>query len=413
MNARAERFPFLDAMRAIAALSVLVYHASFFGALSGPDTGVTRYTRHLDVGVTIFFLISGFLLYRPFVQARFGDDRMPRVAAYGWRRFLRIVPPYWVALTLVTLWLSVPHVFNTSDAPVYYGFGQIYSATHSIGGISQAWTLCVEVSFYVFLPLWALLLRRAGGGASRRRALTIELAALAGLFVLSTAYQIWAVHHIAPGDLRSPPYLMPLPNFLDQFAVGMALAVLSVWYDASSPPSLVRFVQRWPIIPWACALVGLWVVSTRVGYGGSFAQRPSRSAFLEQHELYTLIALGMLLPAIVALSPRGVVTRVLASRPLRFIGLVSYSFYLYHLAVVEQLHRWFGKSVHGGFAAHFMVYLAGGLIGTTAIATLSYFFVERPALRLKRLVPTSAPMATREALAEPAGPAPSAVGPRR
>jgi peptidoglycan/LPS O-acetylase OafA/YrhL len=138
MNARAERFPLFDGLRAIAAVSVLVYHAAFFASASRLDLTVTQYTAHLDVGVTVFFLISGFLLYRPFVRARLNHEAMPGVAAYGWRRLLRIGPAYWVALTLVALWLPLPYVFHGSGVPIYYGFGQIYVNGDAINGIGQA-----------------------------------------------------------------------------------------------------------------------------------------------------------------------------------------------------------------------------------------------------------------------------------
>ena len=91
MNARADRFPLFDSLRAIAALSVLGFHVAFFH-LYRSDTPIRAYTVHLDVGVTVFFLISGFLLYRPFVRARLkGRSRRtwaptPGAASCGSRR---------------------------------------------------------------------------------------------------------------------------------------------------------------------------------------------------------------------------------------------------------------------------------------------------------------------------------------
>src|SRR3954451_5306241 len=99
------RFPLVDSMRAIAALAVFGTHVAFFmGAYDGSPIG--PYAQRLDVGVTGFFLISGFLLYRPFVLARQGGDALPAVGAYAWRRGLRIAPAYWVALTVSALLLS-------------------------------------------------------------------------------------------------------------------------------------------------------------------------------------------------------------------------------------------------------------------------------------------------------------------
>lgn len=407
MNVRAERFPLFDGLRAIAAISVLVYHAAFFAAARSPNRTVTQYTGHLDVGVAIFFLISGFLLYRPFVRAHLRDQPAPGALAYGWRRFLRIVPAYWVALTVVALWLPLSYVFHGSNIPIYYGFGQIYIFGDAIGGIGQAWTLCVEVTFYAFLPIWALVMRRITRG--RRSALRVELAGLVALFLLSTLYKVWALYHVAPSNLASPRFLMPLPNFLDQFAVGMAVAVASVWYEDRPLARPLQWVRRWPAACWGVALIALWFVSTQIGFHGDVFQIQTRKMFLGRHELYTLIATAMLLPVVFALPGESIVARVLGSRPLSYLGLVSYGIYLYHLAFVNKIQQWLGGRVHGGFGPHFGLYFVLALLGATAAASISYYVVERPALRLKGLLGMPPATTRGEALAEPAPATPVSI----
>jgi len=78
-------------MRAIAVLCVLLVHVSVFA--SAGTVPATRLLMHLNVGVTIFFLISGFLLYRPFIAHRAGGAKAPPVSQYAKRRALRISPP--------------------------------------------------------------------------------------------------------------------------------------------------------------------------------------------------------------------------------------------------------------------------------------------------------------------------------
>jgi peptidoglycan/LPS O-acetylase OafA/YrhL len=380
VNVRSGRFPLLDSLRAIAALSVLGFHAAFF-ALVRSDSPLRPYTAHLDVGVSVFFLISGFLLYRPFVRTRLLGEQAPRVLPYAWRRFLRIVPAYWVALTIVALWLSLPGVFTSSGIPTYYGFLQIYDASTSIGGIGQAWTLCVEVTFYAFLPLWAVLMRRVGGGVRR------ELVALALLWIASLVYKVWALDQISPSSLLSGPYLQPLPNFLDQFAIGMALAVLSVHLEGLDRlPRPVEFLRRHDWIPWVFAALAFWVVSVRVGFTGRPFVGPTRRMFIARHELYTLVAVGLIVPAIVAEPGRGVVGRILASRVLTYLGLVSFGIYLYHFAVVKQLDDWLAGTIAGPPEFRFVVHALLAAVGAIVLASISYYVVERPALRLKRLV---------------------------
>lgn len=407
MNVRADRFPLFDGLRAVAALSVVAFHAAFFARVGDP---LRPYTAHLDVGVTIFFLVSGFLLYRPFVRARMRDEPVPATGAYAWRRFLRIAPAYWVALTVVTLWLSLPDVFGPK-APIFYGFAQIYDPGTGLGGIAQAWTLCVEVTFYAFLPLWALALRRLPGRGNPDRVALQEAAGLALLFAISVAYKVWALRHTSPIALDSGPWLQPLPNFLDQFALGMGLAVLTVWSQSrgSRPePRLLAFLRRWPSVPFLVAIAAFWAVSTQIGLNGVLlpADYPPRR-FLARHELYSVIALGVVVPAVFAAPGRGVAGRLLANRAVRWLGLVSFSIYLYHLAVVRQLDEWL--DIGGSDELRMAVLFAIGTVCSAAIAAVSYYAVERPALSLKRLVRDRAlDSATPEALAEPAPVAPTA-----
>jgi peptidoglycan/LPS O-acetylase OafA/YrhL len=395
MNVHANRFPLFDSLRAVAALSVLLFHAALFRFLVH-DSPLKAYTSHLDVGVTVFFMISGFLLYRPFVRARLNSEESPHVPAYAWRRFLRIVPAYWVALTVIAVWLSLPGVFTSHGIPVYYGFLQIYDKHRTFGGVPQAWTLCVEVSFYAFLPLWALLMRKLRAGVRG------ELIALALLALASFGYLLWALDRISPNSVLSGPYLQPLPNFLDQFAIGMALAVLSVRLEQTDrAPRLVELLRRHDWLPWIGAAVAFWVVSTRIGYTGERFESSTRRMFVGRHELYTLVALCVLLPALFATPGRGVAGRVLASRILTFLGLISYGLYLYHLAVVRQLDDWIGDSIGGPIELQMVLQALIALFGAGAIATLSYYVVERPVLRLKRFVSPPVPAERGEGTEEP------------
>src|SRR5437588_524161 len=170
------------------------------------------------------------------------------------------------------------------------------------GGISQAWTLCVEVTFYAFLPLWALAMRRLPGRGDVRRMVRQELVALALLFVASVGYKVWALRQTTPISLANTPYLDPLPNFLDQFALGMGLAVLSVHLQGRERlPRVLELIRRRPTLPWVLAAVAFWVVSTRIGLTGRLVPTTFPAhAFLERHELYSVIALGVVVPAVFA-----------------------------------------------------------------------------------------------------------------
>ena len=144
---REDHFPLFDSLRAIAMLTVFAIHAIYQPEV---QTGRVHWWYplgvHLDVAVPIFFGVSGFLLYRPFLSAQ-ARGRPLRLKAYAWRRFLRIVPAYWVGLTVVTLWFNLPEVQSVEGILRFYGFAQIYSEETALRGVGQAWTLNVEVTY--------------------------------------------------------------------------------------------------------------------------------------------------------------------------------------------------------------------------------------------------------------------------
>jgi peptidoglycan/LPS O-acetylase OafA/YrhL len=108
------------------------------------------------------------------------------------------------------------------------------------------------------------------------------------------------------------------------------------------------------------------------------------------------------LPGVFGDPSRGLVRRLLASRWLLWIGLVSYSLFLYHLFVLTELHRI-------QFAGSQFLLIPVGLALSVAVAAVSYYVVERPAIRLKRLVGQPSEPARGEAIAEPAPAAPPPV----
>jgi peptidoglycan/LPS O-acetylase OafA/YrhL len=403
MDVRADRFPLVDSLRAIAALLIVGYHAAFFSGLLAAGSIGTRVTTNLQVGVPIFFLISGFLLYRPFAAAHLSGEPLPRARAYAWRRFLRIAPAYWVALTLAGV-LGLALAVSASKLPAYYLFAQVYSGSTYFGGLPQAWTLCVEVTFYALLPLWALALR-ALPAASRATRLRQELWALALLFAAGVAYKLVVVFSadLNAGDTK--PLLLSLPAYLDQFAVGMALAVASLWLaERPARPAVVTALDARSWLPWLFAGLAFCLAVALVGETGRFGHALTRTEYVLRHGLWTLCALGMMVPAVIGDGAGGAVRRLLANRRLLFLGLFSYGIYLWHLTVMTAYGR-LGLDASG--ARGWLVWALLGGAGAIALGAASYYLVERPALRLKGLAPYRDVTAKDEAIAEPAPLTPS------
>lgn len=387
MNVGDRRFPLFDSLRAIAALSVFVFHLPLVARLS-LDNPVRPYLLELNVGIAVFFLISGFLLYRPFAQARYAGEARPATLPFAARRGLRIVPAYWVALVFTVLLVgasgeatTATKVFSPRGVVSYFGFLQIYDSNTLLGGISAAWTLCVEVTFYAMLPLWALLLRRVPCRSSREFVRS-ELLALGGLFLAGAAWTTVAALNTQPSaavffDVTViKPWLYLLPAYLDHFALGMGLAVLSVAVaDRAVQPRMVREIDRAPWLPWLIAALALFAMA----HLSAWVPETFAAQFIARHELQAVFAFALLLPAVFGDPRRGLVRKLLANRVLLWVGLVSYGVYLWHVAIMSELND---RGALDSLSSFWYIAAALGL--TLLAAAASFYAVERPALRLGR-----------------------------
>jgi peptidoglycan/LPS O-acetylase OafA/YrhL len=374
------RFPLIDSVRALAALGVLLTHTATFSGFS-PHTWWGALWHNLDLGVPVFFVISGFLLYRPFLAAQTLSAPQPSTGAYAWRRVLRIVPAYWLALTILAWYANLPGVF-TGDWWRYYFFLQIYSYHTLYDGLNVAWTLCIEVTFYALLPVYAMALARLASGrpaAVRRKLELIILPALALMSLTLRAVDLAGPRTVAVATI--------LENF-DWFALGMLLAVLSVTVQAGQRlPVWLELLRRRPGMCWLLAFAIYAILAAVVHYpvvtGGDILRELPLGGMV-RHIGFGVIAVLIVLPAI-SPKPEGVPGRFLAWRALAWLGLISYGIYLWHDPLLGKL------ITHGAlnWVPHltFVVLSAATAAVTIAAAALSYYVVERPILKLKNLPP--------------------------
>ena len=365
------RFPLMDGLRAIAALGVLVSHAAYLSGAS-QDAVYGPFVANGAAGVTVFFVLSGFLLYRPFVAADL--DGAPRVAVadYARRRVLRIFPAYWLALTVLAVVPGLSGVF-TGDWWKFYGLLQVYFADATAHGLVAAWSLCIEVSFYAYLPLHAVLMRRAGRRLGRPARIRLECAVLAALAVLSVGLR--AASLASGGSILE----LTLAGTFAWFALGMGMAVLSVGPAPSRAAALAR------AHPGACWLAAgaLFVAMALVlrapeGEPLQYTQRQ----WLIQHVLAGAVAAALVLPAVAGHRGGGLPRRVLAWGPLAWLGLISYGIFLWQGGWVAWLYEQGAREWLPGGP---FVGLAGlTFIGSVACAALSYYALERPLMRWKR-----------------------------
>lgn len=381
-----EAFPLLDAIRALAAISVVLVHVTVFsGAFTHPVIG--RLLAHLDVGVPVFFVLSAFLLYRPFVAARVDGEPRLGFGEYGKRRFVRIAPAYWLVLTVAAVVPGVAGVLS-GNWWAYYGFLQplpVYTMGSDCTadvlrcGLPATWSLTVEVLFYVTLPLWVLavdgLARRW-----RRSQLSLDLAMIAGLCAVSAFVLISQ----PTSDLYEFLLFSPLGRGC-WFAVGMALAALSVHVERSPRrPRGLELVARRPGLPILGAAIIYVLVVTLLLRPLPLLRPPLEVPwrFLVENFAFAAIAGLVVLPAIFGLTGGGLTRRTLAQRPLLWLGMVSYGIFLWHYPVVILLVD------HG--VTDFTALTALTFAITVPCAAASYYAVERPLMRLIRSRPAAA-----------------------
>jgi peptidoglycan/LPS O-acetylase OafA/YrhL len=368
------RFPLFDSLRAIAALSVFAGHTV---------TGVIPVTAHPKLslwavelayeGVAIFFLISGFLLYRPFLTAR-REGRPLRHGSYARRRVLRIVPAYWVALTIFIAAGFVSGI-TAGNWWIFYLFGQIYSPVNIGHGIGVAWTLCIEVTFYAALPLFVLLCARLAG---RSRSFRPDVVLLV---VLAAGSLVFRAHFSAFTQLAT---VSTLAGTFFWFALGMGLAICSVRFEdrRARPRGSTGPAALWPVLSWVAAVL-LFVLNHQVKAGWAGLDVPG--AVVLTHALYGLSALFVLLPAVFAERERGPVQRLLRLRLLAWIGLISYAVYLYHTIVIDQLNKLARDAGITALSARYAVVAVASFFLTLVCASASYYLLERPLMRWGRL----------------------------
>ncbi|MEA2145018.1 MAG: hypothetical protein QOG59_605, partial [Solirubrobacteraceae bacterium] len=241
------RFALFDSLRGIAVLCIVAYHVtSITGEMNRPIIG-DLFSVLGNQALILFFVISGFLLYRPYAAAHVRGRSRPNTARYVRRRVLRILPAYWVALTALAIFPGIVGVFS-GDWWRYYFFLQAYSDRTIGGGIPPAWSLCAEVSFYALLPVWAIAVR-AGRRRLAIRWVSAELGSLAlvagvGVLVQVAASRLW-ISHLLPTTLLGE---------CTWLALGMAIAVVEVGVAHEQvPPRPVQLLAEHPGVCWGAA----------------------------------------------------------------------------------------------------------------------------------------------------------------
>ena len=370
-STQTSRLPGLDCLRGLACLMVFLYHLRWNAQPSTSEPlqlpagafNVEFLLRKFDIGVAIFFILSGLLLSLPFWRAILADKPAPDTSRYLWRRACRIVPAYYVVLIAIYLIRGGTYtLFGAIDFLLHASFLHPFADYAYYGVHPDLWTIGIEFQFYLLLPL----IMRGVGAVFRKAGAFASI----GILVLTC----WVIDLAAGGTLRVLAPHIPdrflaengavingtVFSYLKLFAFGIAaaFAVLRVRCSKAQADAV-------------CALSAV-ATGAAITFGDEAGWRTT-STFgwpLNAFVLGTFAA---------SLARSHYFARLFSTRWIAATGTISYGIYLWHDLV---LHAVYAGTLRGNLSG-WPLFLAGGaiaLVVTVVIASLSWRFIERESL---------------------------------
>jgi peptidoglycan/LPS O-acetylase OafA/YrhL len=362
---QARRLLALDGLRGLAAVAIAIHHTWMFTAHG--MTIADRVLLEMRLGVTLFFVLSGYLVFGPFVAAALDGRAQPDRGRYALKRAARILPAYWLVLAgayALTAATHHPMGIDADQLPLFLVFAQNQVAAVHGHLDPPLWSLAVETSFYVLLPIVAIAVAHLGRNRDAQLALVLGLAGLGVLAcALGTAFD-W------PRTVTDS-----LLTTLPLFACGMAVAVVTHDRTVSSRTGVWLIAAGLPL------MIAGAVVEDAFGLQAG-ALRPMVS------DLPVAAGFALVVAALVASPLRA---RPLTVAPILFAGTVSYGLYLWHFPVIYGL-----REAHL-FPSSPVPAMALVLVLALGLATISWYALEQPVLRWahrRRRGGTSAPSAS-------------------
>jgi peptidoglycan/LPS O-acetylase OafA/YrhL len=344
--------PAVEGMRACAAVGVVVTHVAFQTGHSGGLDG--RLFGRFDLAVAVFFALSGYLLWRGHAAAARELGSTPSTGHYLRSRLVRIMPAYVVAVVVILSLLPEADHPSPMVWLANLSLTQVYVPLTLTGGLTQMWSLSVEVTFYLVLPILALL---AGWVPVRARVPVLAATGIAS----------WLWGWIPFG---SAPGLNPLtwpPAFFSWFAAGMLLAE---W--AYSPLGLPHRLARHRVQMAVVAVMAYLVAASPLaGPAGLIPSTPAQ--FAVKTAMGALVAFALVAPLV--LDRPDTPHRFLGSAPMVTLGRWSYGIFIWHLAALTMVFPVLGVF---SFQGHLLEVLTLTLFFGVAIAAVSYALIESP-----------------------------------
>lgn len=388
----------LDGMRAIACLTVISYHFHYtisgmysinlvFGKI-GSALLLTGWS-----GVSLFFVLSGFLLFLPYARAILFEAPWPSMRVFYLKRALRILPAYYVSLFLLIIlvhpeYLRADHLkhlvlFLTffMDAP---------STFQQING--PFWTLAVEWQYYLLLPFLALgcsWIARRGRSPLQKLWLLISCLLIMMLWGIGTRYLGRYYYDLYPTEtVLVSRHVMDIillivygggGKYIEVFAVGMLVSTIYVYTNNAAPEHWLsqRMNTTWL---WGTGLVLLCFLATCP----LFPELSFLLPFIGEHNFLSLLGygIGYGLCVLALLYDKHGLKMMFENHVLRGIGKISYSVYIWHLPILYFFGAMIVPHLPHRFLFTYLSYILCIALGILPLSALLYYIVERPWIQL-------------------------------
>ncbi len=339
-------------MRACAAMGVVLTHVAFQTGTSGPVVG--RLLHRFDLAVAVFFALSGFLLWRGHAAAARGLRHRPATGHYLRSRLVRIMPGYLVAVVVILTLLPEANHASVTVWLANLTLTQVYVPLTLTAGLTQMWSLSVEVSFYLALPILAW--------AAYRLPVRARVPAIATVAVASLGWGLLPIHTAEGVNFLNWP-----PAYASWFAAGMLLAEWTV-----SPVGWPHRLARNPVAIYGIALVA-YLISASPLAGPKDLVPATLGQFVVRTSMGAIVAGALLAPLV--LDRPGTAHPILGSPLMVTLGRWSYGLFVWHLAAMVMVFPMVGKFM---FSGNLFVVLALTLVLGFAMAAVSYALVESP-----------------------------------
>ena len=372
------RFTCFDGLRILGMFGVLCFHTAF--ATGADQKTFGQLLSNTQVAVPMFSAISGFLLFRPFILRHLAGKPAAKTRPWLRRRLLRVFPAYWFILTFCVLFLGV-ELRGLRNAFLYYSLLFPFARTEvALGfggttGIADAWFLTTDLVFYVMLPIVTFGIIALTRGATVSQKTRTALFACLGLYGFGQVFRVLLVT-VQPSWYRRA--LIWPTNWIDFFAIGMAMAVFSAWIAVGGEcPRILAWVGRYA---WASWCIAVAVYFSLLSFAPPRVPGTIGTEYYFRFLIWGVFVFFAVVPAMFGDQTRGMGRRLLSCKVAVFGGAISYGFYLFHLAVRHQVQdRLDLVPFTGGFVKAYVLTAAV----TIVLSTGAYYVVEKPVLGLK------------------------------